>query len=390
VEDGKARERPRRVDPVTVALGDGDPAGQHASAGGRPGLAAVVLNYNYGQYIREAVDSLLAQDTPFDEILVVDDGSTDDSAAVLDALPEIVRVIRKENGGQLSAAVAALPLIWSEYVYFLDADDRALPHLVTQVSGVLPSGPVKVQFPLQAVTGELEPTGSVFPTFPAGYDSAGMRQDNAVLGFYVCPPTSGNVYRRENLVKLPLSELDQRDFIDGPPTLVQPYLGAVVSLPAPLAQYRLHDRNHSSWPRPTVEQLESEISWFTRRWHEASAVLGVDAPFQPSRAPAYVLERELMARALAGRPVRRSAVALVRRMAGSGLPAVHKLALSVWALSLVLPSASWRRSAVDRRRSPAERSRVLRTAVSAARRIHLRLSGGRASGQQDPEQAQRR
>ncbi len=374
---------------MTVAPGDGDPAG-HASARGRPSIAAVVLNYNYGQYIREAVDSLLGQHTPFDEILVVDDGSTDDSAAVLDALPDTVRVVRKENGGQLSAAVAALPLIWSEYVYFLDADDRALPHLVTRVADELAGDPVKVQFPLQSVSADLEPTGSVFPTFPAGYDSAGMRRDNAVLGFYVCPPTSGNVYRREDLVKLPLEELDQRDFIDGPPTLVQPYLGAVVCLPEPLAQYRLHDRNHSSWPRPTVEQLESEISWFTRRWHEASAVLGVDTPFQTHRPPAYVLERELMARALAGRPVRGPAVALVRRMLESGLPAVHKLALSIWALSMVLPSASWRRSAVDRRRSPAQRSRVLRTAVSAARRIHLALAGRKASGQQDPGQARPR
>lgn len=372
---------------MTTAPGADNPAGQRTFPEGRPSLAAVVLNYNYGHYILAAVDSLLAQGIPFDEILVVDDGSTDDSATVLDGLPANVRVVRKANGGQLSCAVAALPLISSEYIYFLDADDRALPHLVSGVATVLASRPVKVQFPLQAVAADLEPTGSVFPTFPAGYDSAGMRRDNEVLGFYLCPPTSGNVYHRENLVDLPLEELDQRDFIDGPPTLVQPYLGEVVCLPEPLAQYRLHDRNHSSWPRPTVEQLESEIAWFTRRWQEASAVLGVDIPFGPDRPPAYVLERELMARALAGHAVLGPAVALVRRMSESRLPALHKLALSLWALSLVIPSAGWRRSAVDRRRSPAQRSKVLRMAVSTARRLHLRLDGWRgraASGQQDP------
>lgn len=337
-----------------------------------PSIAAVVLNYNYGRYVRQAVESLLHQDTPFREIVVIDDGSTDDSRAVLSTLPDAVRVVHKANGGQLSAAAAALPLLSSEYVYFLDADDRALPQLVTEVAQLLPSRPVKVQFPLQAVSDDLVPTGSVFPTFVAGYDSARMQVDNAVLGFYVCPPTSGNVYRRDVLVQLPLEELDQRDFIDGPPTLVQPYLGAVASLPEPLAQYRVHDRNHSSWARPTQEQLRGEIDWFARRWEEASGVLGVEPPFDSRRPPAYVLERVLMADALAGRPVARTALSLVRRLAGSRLPVVHKVALAMWALGVVPPVQGWRRSAVDRRRSPADRSKLLRMVVSAVRRFRRR------------------
>jgi hypothetical protein len=336
---------------------------------GLPSIAAVVLNYNYGRYVRQAVESLLRQDTPFREIVVVDDGSTDDSRDVLSTLPDAVRVVHKTNGGQLSAAVAALPLLSSEYVYFLDADDRALPQLVTGVAELLPDRPVKIQFPLQAVSDDLVPTGSVFPTFPAGYDSARMQADNAVLGFYVCPPTSGNVYRRDVLLQLPLEELDQRDFIDGPPTLVQPYLGPVASLPEPLAQYRVHDRNHSSWPRPTAEQLRGEVDWFARRWDEVSGVLGVERPFDAHRPPAYVLERVLMADALADRPVVRPAVSFVRRLAGSRLPLVHKVALSIWAVGLVPPVRSWRRSAVDRRRSSADRSQFLRMVVTALRRF---------------------
>src|SRR4051812_20306579 len=90
-------------------------------------VAAVVINHNYGPYLHDAVASLLAQEVPFAEVLVVDDGSTDDSAAVMGTLPDGIRLIQKENGGQLSAALAALPFLTADYVYFLDADDRAFP-----------------------------------------------------------------------------------------------------------------------------------------------------------------------------------------------------------------------------------------------------------------------
>lgn len=334
---------------------------------GRPTIAGVVINHNYDVYVRDAVMSLLSQETPFSEVLVVDDGSTDGSAAVLEALPAGVTVLRKENGGQLSAALAALPELTAEYVYFLDADDRASPQLVTRVSAELSARPVKVQFQLEGVGADLTPTGSVFPTFPPGYDAARMQEDNLHLGFYVCPPTSGNVFRRDVLLGHPLLELDQRDFIDGVPTLVQPQLGAVVSIPEPLAQYRVHDRNHSSWSRPTEAQLQAEVDRFDRRWEEARSVLGVEAPFGPGEPPAYVLERQLMAAALSGRPTARIAVAFLRPLWRSSTPALHKVVLTAWTMELVAPVTRWRTAAVNRRRSPSDRSRLLRLAIRLLR-----------------------
>ncbi len=54
-------------------------------------------------------------------------------------------MLEKANGGQLSAAIAALAHVSSDYVHFLDADDRALPNLVAEVSNVLFNRPVKMQ-----------------------------------------------------------------------------------------------------------------------------------------------------------------------------------------------------------------------------------------------------
>ena len=87
--------------------------------------SVVINNYNYGNYLAEAVDSVLEQTYQAFELWIVDDGSTDNSLEILaryEAL-ENVRVIRKPNGGQLSAFNAVADKIRGELVFFLDADD---------------------------------------------------------------------------------------------------------------------------------------------------------------------------------------------------------------------------------------------------------------------------
>lgn len=96
----------------------------------RPTTCCLINNYNYGRYVREAVDSALAQTLSFDEIVVVDDGSTDGSQELLLGVygdDPRVRIVLKPNGGQLSAFQAGLVHSKSDVVFFLDADDRFLP-----------------------------------------------------------------------------------------------------------------------------------------------------------------------------------------------------------------------------------------------------------------------
>src|SRR5258708_33015923 len=67
-----------------------------------PFFTVLIDTYNYGEYIDEAVSSAVAQDFPAEqrEILVVDDGSTDDTEERLRAFGEAIRYLRKPNGGQ--------------------------------------------------------------------------------------------------------------------------------------------------------------------------------------------------------------------------------------------------------------------------------------------------
>src|SRR3954470_21261481 len=92
---------------------------------------AVVACFNYGAYLREAVDSLLGQEGGAPHVVVVDDGSTDRAThAALEALPEHVELVRQANAGVVAARNAGLErarVSGAQYLLFLDADDRLAP-----------------------------------------------------------------------------------------------------------------------------------------------------------------------------------------------------------------------------------------------------------------------
>ncbi len=111
---------------------------ERAVAGGpRPALprvSVVVVNYNYGRFLADAVDSVFGQSYAEVECIVVDNASTDDTPAVLAALRArhhgLVVVQRHANDGQTPASLDGLAASSGHYVIFLDADDYLLPQCV--------------------------------------------------------------------------------------------------------------------------------------------------------------------------------------------------------------------------------------------------------------------
>jgi glycosyltransferase involved in cell wall biosynthesis len=93
----------------------------------RPLASVVIANYNYGPFLAQAVDSVLAQTYPHVELVVVDDGSTDESHQVLDRYGARVKVVRQENRGVSAARNRGLRESGGELVSFLDSDDAWLP-----------------------------------------------------------------------------------------------------------------------------------------------------------------------------------------------------------------------------------------------------------------------
>jgi glycosyltransferase involved in cell wall biosynthesis len=84
-------------------------------------LSVVIPAYNAGPYLREAVESLLAEAADGLEVVVVDDGSTDDSLKSIEEFP--VKIIRQANGGEARARNAGIRAARGRYITFLDADD---------------------------------------------------------------------------------------------------------------------------------------------------------------------------------------------------------------------------------------------------------------------------
>jgi hypothetical protein len=91
-----------------------------------PNVSVVVPAYNLARYLGRAIDSALAQDWPADalEVIVVDDGSTDETPQVLAAYGDRIRSVRQDNGGLVRAVDRGLAEVTGEYVALLDADDE--------------------------------------------------------------------------------------------------------------------------------------------------------------------------------------------------------------------------------------------------------------------------
>ena len=92
----------------------------------QPLVSVVIPCYNQGRFLRDAVESVFRQTHAAVEAIVVDDGSTDDTAAVMRTLPD-ARFLAQRNQGAPAARNAGLRESRGDYVIFLDADDRLLP-----------------------------------------------------------------------------------------------------------------------------------------------------------------------------------------------------------------------------------------------------------------------
>ena len=81
----------------------------------------LINNHNYGCYLKDCIESVFSQTVPFDEIILVDDGSTDDSLKILEGYRNFnprFRIILKKNEGQMSCFNAVLEFIDDESQVF--------------------------------------------------------------------------------------------------------------------------------------------------------------------------------------------------------------------------------------------------------------------------------
>jgi glycosyltransferase involved in cell wall biosynthesis len=209
----------------------------------------LIDTYNYGRFIGEAIESVLAQDYPAEkmEILVVDDGSTDDTKERVAKYRERVKYLWKPNGGQASAFNLGIERASGEILALLDADDYWFPSKIRRVME---------EFERQPKTGLVYHPFREFRSATCEWKngdfnpiSGNVAEEKKKILQYTACQTSGLTFRTRLLKELlPLNE-GLTIQADGLLAALIIFLAPVVAIPEPLAVYRIHGSNlyyHSS------------------------------------------------------------------------------------------------------------------------------------------------
>jgi glycosyltransferase involved in cell wall biosynthesis len=173
-------------------------------------LSVIMTNYNHAVWLPRALTAVLRQDPPADEVIIVDDGSTDDSIAVIEAFQRrhpSIRLIRHDsNRGVVAAIETALAAASGEFLIGAAADDMVLPGLFAHAIGALRAHPQAALFCAEAVLIDRDDRilgfrPAAMPRCTSGFISpqevrrAFRHTDNWFLGMSV-------VYRRERLAEI--------------------------------------------------------------------------------------------------------------------------------------------------------------------------------------------
>ncbi len=101
----------------------------------------IISNYNYGRFLVAAIESALNQTYADTEVVVVDDGSTDDSRQIIAGYGNRIRPVLKANGGQASAFNAGFAASTGDVICMLDSDDLFYPSKVERIARTFESYP---------------------------------------------------------------------------------------------------------------------------------------------------------------------------------------------------------------------------------------------------------
>ncbi len=233
-----------------------------------PSVDIVINNYNYGRYLAAAIESACSQTHDRVRVIVVDDGSTDESREVLSNYRERVIAVLKENGGQASALNAGLEHCESDIVLFLDADDTLKPQAAARVAAAFAADPslAKAQFRMEVIDAEGRPTGVLKPPVHLPMPRGDQRRAELAFPFDLAwLPTSANAFRVDLLrTILPIPEQAfPKCGADWYLIHLMTLLGNVDSLEEACGCYRVHGANNyePSAPRLDLAHVRQTIGF---------------------------------------------------------------------------------------------------------------------------------
>lgn len=264
----------------------------------RPLVSIVVNNFNYGRFLARAVESALTQTYENVEVIVVDDGSTDDSRSILQSFKDRARILLKENSGQAGAFNVGIQAARGVYTLLLDSDDYLLPEAVATCVEKFPLGYSRVYYRLQTVDSSgavLNAGGDVghFREFEGDVFKAIERGEPPFFSV----PTSGNFFATDKLkAVLPIPEDEYRICADSFLLVKSSLAGGVKSIDQVLGAYRVHTGNNfafAAFRYSDTKKLRTQIDNFYRTRsliREGCKTAGFDHRFEPEEADSFVTQ----------------------------------------------------------------------------------------------------
>jgi glycosyltransferase involved in cell wall biosynthesis len=314
----------------------------------RPLVSVLVPNHNYGAFVGEAIDSVLQQTYPNVEVIVVDDGSTDDSveriASICRRDPR-ARLLTQENSGPTTAINRAYAASSGSVICILDADDAFHPDKIRLVVEAFRADPSVGMLSHRLLIQEEGSRAEIFPVsypLPRGWLAPSLE---ARGGFVPWVRSSMICLRREVADRVMPLDPDS-SWYDAYISTAAALLTRLSAIDEPLGTYRVHGTNDSflrRWasPEEVVERKRIELAWTARlyesvrRWAEGQ---GYALPaFERSRSS---LEREYVIARLTKAP--RAEARRLHRELLAHVDSMSKPLALYYRISPVLPGPMFR------------------------------------------------
>lgn len=318
-------------------------------------LSVIIANHNYATFLKQAIDSALAIDWPSVEVIVVDDGSTDDSHAIIKSYGERILGELLPKSTQLDVRNHGFAISKGDVISFLDSDDLLAPQIMHRAMAMWGDRVSKVQVQMGTIDADGRNLESHFPKYQSAPTADECRTWILNTSSYPTPPGSGNLYARWFLQRIFPLDHSCGDATDSCCVTAAPLLGDVVTIPEKLAHYRVHGNNLGAMADLHPRRLHRQIVRAQQRFDYMKRIadvtgLKVRAP-GPQLSLHYLMYRTASLRiAPDEHPLKsdsrlsivRDAFAAIWQPQGIGI--LSRLAILIWicgVLASPLPLSQW-------------------------------------------------
>ncbi len=222
-------------------------------------VSLVTPVYNQGEYVAQTIESVLAQDYPALQYIVVNDGSTDSTPEVLSRYQSRLRVISQPNAGQASALNSGWSVSSGQYLGYLSADDLLEPQAIRSLANALDTHPDAV-----VAYGDYHLIDRMGR--PMRLQTTREYSQEALEIDLVCLPGAGVLFRRSVFESLGGWNTALRQVPDFEFWLRASRLGPFLRVPLPLARYRVHE-DSASYRHVSEARSDEIVAVADSHWH---------------------------------------------------------------------------------------------------------------------------